>query len=145
MRLKKLKGRLGFWSSPTNVSLNYVSKTCNVCGLNKQFFLTYSKSTKVHLYYCMKNCDQSPTKLKENTMNIVSHYQVSIDHNISCSVYVLDMYTLYIVAEPALKESSCRHSRHSGTKIQLTSLAAIEAHTKTLQSTLIYKDSESYG
>ena len=35
------------------------------------------KSTKVHLYYCMKNCAQSPMKLRENILNIVEHYHVS--------------------------------------------------------------------
>ena len=35
------------------------------------------KSTKVHLYYCMKNCAQSASHLRNSTLNIVQHYQVS--------------------------------------------------------------------
>ena len=33
-------------------------------------------STKTHLYYCMKNCEQSPVKLSSSIMNIVEHYKV---------------------------------------------------------------------
>lgn len=35
------------------------------------------KSTKVHLYYCMKNCNLSGDILRKNILNIVKHYQVS--------------------------------------------------------------------
>ena len=35
------------------------------------------KSTKVHLYYCMKNCAQSGKQLQKSILNIVKHYQVS--------------------------------------------------------------------
>ena len=34
------------------------------------------KSTKVHLYYCMKNCERSADKLRSNILNIITHYQV---------------------------------------------------------------------
>ncbi len=35
------------------------------------------KSTKVHLYYCMKNCNGSPDILRADILNIVEHYKVS--------------------------------------------------------------------
>ena len=39
-------------------------------------FFYVGKSTKTHLYYCMKNCENSPTKLRSSITNIVQHYQV---------------------------------------------------------------------
>jgi predicted ferric reductase len=35
------------------------------------------KSTKVHLYYCMKNCSNSGDTLRSSIMNIVEHYKVT--------------------------------------------------------------------
>ena len=104
------------------------------------------RNTKVHLYYCMKNCDQSPTKLRENILNIVSHYQVSLNmaavlllHVREC-VHVLRCRTSTQIAT----KNPTVESGHSSSKIPLTSPAAIEAYRKILQSTLIYKDAESY-
>ena len=36
------------------------------------------KSTKVHLYYCMKSCNGDAADLQCRIMNVVKHYQVSI-------------------------------------------------------------------
>ena len=40
------------------------------------FFCLLERSTKVHLYYCMKNCGRSPDRLREMIFKIVKHYQV---------------------------------------------------------------------
>ena len=40
------------------------------------FFCLLERSTKVHLYYCMKNCGRSPDRLREMILKIVKHYQV---------------------------------------------------------------------
>ena len=40
------------------------------------FVLGSERSSKVHLYYCMKNCGGSPEQLRECIMNICEHYQV---------------------------------------------------------------------
>ena len=34
------------------------------------------KSTKTHLYWCMKNAGGDPTELRRLIMNISQHYQV---------------------------------------------------------------------
>lgn len=36
------------------------------------------KSMKVHLYWAMKNCETSPSKLHELIMNIPNHYKVHL-------------------------------------------------------------------
>ena len=36
------------------------------------------KSIKVHLYWAMKNCGDSPSKLQELILNIPCHYQVHV-------------------------------------------------------------------
>ena len=36
------------------------------------------KSVKTHLYWAMKNCDDSPSKLQELILNIPCHYQVHL-------------------------------------------------------------------
>ena len=40
------------------------------------FVLCSERSSKVHLYYCMKNCGGSPELLRESILNICEHYQV---------------------------------------------------------------------
>ena len=44
--------------------------------INYFFFCLLERSTKVHLYYCMKNCGRSPDRLREMILKIVKHYQV---------------------------------------------------------------------
>ena len=34
------------------------------------------KSTKVHLYWCMRNCDGTAANLQFKILNIINHYQV---------------------------------------------------------------------
>ena len=36
------------------------------------------KSVKIHLYWAMKNCGDSPSKLQELILNIPCHYQVHL-------------------------------------------------------------------
>ena len=36
------------------------------------------KSTKVHLYWCMKNCALDPDNLRKQILNISQHYQVDL-------------------------------------------------------------------
>ena len=97
------------------------------------------KTMKVHLYYWMKKCDQSPTKLRENILNIVSHYQVSVEHGSCAVVTCMWMCTCTLLQNQhsdCHEESPCRQPGHTSSKIPLTSL---EAYKKTLQSTPIYK------
>jgi hypothetical protein len=82
------------------------------------------KSTKVHLYYCMKNNDESPEKLRINILNIVKHYQNQHDQ---CSA-----------------DSHCQQPGYEPTKVLLTDPATIHAYEKMLKETLIYKNAESY-
>ena len=39
---------------------------------------TVGRSVKIHLYWAMKNCSDSPSKLQELIMNIPCHYQVHL-------------------------------------------------------------------
>jgi hypothetical protein len=82
------------------------------------------KSTKVHLYYCMKNCSNSGDTLRSSIMNIVEHYKGS---HVNCD-----------------NGSSCRHPGYRPTKGQLTDPSVIDAYMKMLQSTLIYREASSY-
>ena len=46
-------------------------------------FVTYpGKSTKTHLYWCMKNAGGDPEVLRARVLNISKHYQVLCLHNI---------------------------------------------------------------
>ena len=65
-------------SDKFNVSLQL---TCE--SQTQLLYMYLGKSTKVYLYYYMKNCTQSPTKLRESILNIVNHYQVSQNHIVS--------------------------------------------------------------
>lgn len=46
------------------------------CEHFKKHIVSTERSTKVHLYYCMKNCGGSASKLQASILNIVQHYQV---------------------------------------------------------------------
>ena len=134
----------------------YVSPTCKCSSSNILTSHLLGKSTKVHLYYCMKNCAQSAAHLRDS---IVKHYQVSCSSTIhvcvhvhvhtqcstpsvlqTCTVYSLLCILICIQNQRANchQDSPCRHPRYSPTKIQLTSPAAIEAYEKALKATLIY-------
>ncbi|XP_064382205.1 uncharacterized protein LOC135331087 [Halichondria panicea] len=82
------------------------------------------KSTKVHLYYCMKNCEQSADNLRKNILNIVKHYQ---NEHSDCN-----------------EASPCKRPGYKPTKIKLEDPLAIESFTSALKDTLIYKNAESY-
>ena len=41
-------------------------------------FINTGKSIKVHLYWAMKNCGDSPSKLQKLILNIPCHYQVHL-------------------------------------------------------------------
>ena len=97
----------------------------------------------------MKNCAQSPTKLRESILNIISHYQVSQKHIIVSSLHVcmtLHNSSSYTKNKHSQchEESFCRSSGYSPTKLRLTDPAAIQAYEKAMKATLIYKNAESY-
>ena len=103
------------------------------------------KSTKVHLYYCMKNCAQSPAKLRESILNIVDHYQVRQNRSI---LYMCNPFTQTILSKnkhtKCFEGSACRRPGYKPSKVRLTSPAAIEVYETALKATLIYKNAESY-
>ena len=94
----------------------------------------------------MKNCAQSPTKLRESILNIISHYQVSQKHIVSFLCMTLHNSSCYTKNKHSQchEESFCRRSGYSPSKLRLTDPAAIQAYEKALKATLIYKNAESY-
>ena len=48
-----------------------------ICRINI-YYIYVERSSKVHLYYCMKNCGRSPDKLRETILNLIQHYQASL-------------------------------------------------------------------
>ena len=57
-------------------SLNFLIR---VCTLIKNGISGYStRCTKVHLYWCMRNCGGNPDSLRAMIMNISKHFQVCI-------------------------------------------------------------------
>ena len=141
------------------VSFSY---KCSSSNILKSHLL--GKSTKVHLYYYMKNCAQSAAYLRDSNLNIVKHYQASCGsttHMCTCSrahtvqhSQVSCKHALYthLFVHTHLQnqhanchqDSSCHRPGYSPTKIQLTSPAEIEAYKKALKATLIYRNAESY-
>ena len=59
---------------PTCLQLKYMQKC--VCGLILCTCIHVGKSTKVHMYWAMKNCDSSSEDLRQKIMNTSKHYQV---------------------------------------------------------------------
>lgn len=94
----------------------------------------------------MKNCAQSPTKLRESILNIISHYQVSQKHRVPFLCMTLHNSSCYTKNKHSQchEESFCRRSGYSPSKLRLTDPAAIQAYEKALKATLIYKNAESY-
>ena len=115
---------------------------CVICCCHVKMF-TIGRSTKVHLYHCMKNCEQSPEKLRTSVLNIVNQYQVAYDYT-----NVLNNYSLFLIAQGihinCNAESGCQKSGCVGLKVRLTHPGAIAAYTKKLQETLIYSKADSY-
>ena len=48
-----------------------------LCRINI-YYIYAERSSKVHLYYCMKNCGQSPDKLRDTILNLIQHYRASL-------------------------------------------------------------------
>ena len=48
-----------------------------LCRINICYVFA-ERSSKVHHYYCMKNCGRSPDKLRETILNLIQHYQASL-------------------------------------------------------------------
>ena len=68
---KKLEG-VSWWPE--------LSDKCKVCKLyNKVEYMYFhaGKSTKVHMYWAMKNCTGSAEDLRQKIMNTSKHYQVN--------------------------------------------------------------------
>lgn len=102
------------------------------------------KSTKVHLYWCMKNCAQDPDNLRKQILNISQHYQV----------YLVWSYNHYANSQASLcaqgnhamchQDSRCRQPNYQPGKMQLTHPGAIEAYESALKKTAIYHEADSY-
>ena len=116
------------------------------------------RSTKTHLYWCMKNAGGDPTELRRLIMNISQHYQVmtclhvrtSLHH---CRLFYLCMHIHVHVSCLTISQgkhvgccdsSPCQHPNYSPSKIVLNDSTAIEAYEKALQQTQIYRYAESY-
>eukprot|EP00731_Ephydatia_muelleri_P016665 Em0009g1089a len=82
-----------------------------------------ARCTKVHLYWCMRNCGGNPVRLRAMIMNISKHFQG--DHQ-SCS-----------------SESPCQQPGYVPKRKPLTMPAAISAYEAALRKTLIYKNADS--
>ncbi|KAL5500039.1 hypothetical protein EMCRGX_G011532 [Ephydatia muelleri] len=80
----------------------------------------YLACTKVHLYWCMRNCGGNPDRLRAMIMNISKHFQG--DHQ-SCS-----------------SESPCQQPGYVPQRKPLTMPAAISAYEASIRKTLIYKN-----
>eukprot|EP00731_Ephydatia_muelleri_P007478 Em0003g1726a len=82
-----------------------------------------ARCTKVHLYWCMRNCGGNPVRLRAMIMNISKHFQG--DHQ-SC-----------------YSESPCQQPGYVPQRKPLTMPAAISAYEAALRNTLIYKNADS--
>ena len=101
------------------------------------FKLVLGKSTKTHLYWCMKNAGGDPGILRARVLNISKHYQVLFLH-------------FCIINRPRFIQGihdNCHESspcKHSPSKTILVSVSAIEAYEKALRQTQIFRYAESY-
>lgn len=82
------------------------------------------RSVKIHLYWAMKNCGDSPSKLQELILNIPCHYQ---GQHSKC---------------PAT--SPCHTPAYTPSKIKLDNDKAIESLCQQLKSTYIYRSAEDF-
>ncbi|KAL5470676.1 hypothetical protein EMCRGX_G028679 [Ephydatia muelleri] len=83
-----------------------------------------ARSTKVHLYWCMKNCASNPDILCNMIMNISQHFQ---GHHLICHL-----------------ESRCRQPGYHPKRKILTMREAIKAYEDALKRTLIYRFAGSF-
>eukprot|EP00731_Ephydatia_muelleri_P009729 Em0005g315a len=83
-----------------------------------------ARSTKVHLYWCMKNCASNPDILCNMIMNISQHFQ---GHHLNCHL-----------------ESRCRQPGYHPKRKILTMREAIKAYEDALKRTLIYRFAGSF-
>ena len=142
---RRPKESLGLWSCRTSVSPQLTCQFSSILYCHICMCMCLGKSTKVHLYYCMKNCAQSPTKLRESILNIVDHYQVS--QKCIISFLCMSLHKQSFTKNKHTKcheESACRRPGYRPTKLRLTSPTAIQAYEKALKATLIYRNAESY-
>ena len=71
----EVKARLGFGSFQIRVRMIILSLLKNL--VHAQTCIA-GRSTKIHLYYCMKNSGGDAEVLQSKILSIVNHYQVRI-------------------------------------------------------------------
>eukprot|EP00731_Ephydatia_muelleri_P003523 Em0001g3523a len=116
------------WHGMKNVAKE-MKKICAgpVKARDKTWFAQLSdkaRSTKVHLYWCMKNCASNPDILCNMIMNISQHFQ---GHHLNCHL-----------------ESRCRQPGYHSKRKILTMREAIKAYEDALKRTLIYRFAGSF-
>ena len=104
------------------------------------FKLVIGKSTKTHLYWCMKNACGDPGILRARVLNISKHYQVLFLH------FCIINRPRFIqgIHHNCHESSPCTQSGCSPSKTILVSVSAIEAYEKALHQTQIFCYAESY-
>ena len=92
---------------------------CKVCVVTKRLqfmFINTGKSIKVHLYWAMKNCGDSPSKLQELIQNIPCHYQVHLhfyNNIIGIHMYIICTYMVCAHVGPTLQMPLCFSMPHT--------------------------------
>ena len=67
---------VNWWRELADKRTSYKQKYTCTCMCMQNHLI--GKSTKVHLYWAMKNCDGSPEDLRHKIMNTSKHYQVCV-------------------------------------------------------------------
>ena len=109
------------------------------------------KSIKVHLYWAMKNCGDSPSKLQELILNIPCHYQVHVlmSFILHSVINILYMYIFYVRVHTCkhvgqhskCPSTSAYHTQpYTPNKTKLINQKAIESLSWHLKSTYIYRN-----
>eukprot|EP00731_Ephydatia_muelleri_P029616 Em0021g139a len=116
------------WHGTKNVAKE-MRKICagTVRNRDKTWFSELSdkaRTTKVHLYWCMRNCDGDPDRLRAMIMNISKHFQ-------GCH-------------QSCHSESPCQQPGYRPKRKILTMPAAIQAYESALKKTLIYRCAGSF-
>ena len=129
---------------------------------------------KIHLYWAMKNCSDSPSKLQELIMNIPCHYQVHLHiHRASLAPQQALHITIIIIIlllwqctyncvmlctchdvhtcmhtqgqhSKCPSTSPCHTPAYTPSKIKLDNEKAIESLRQQLKSTYIYRSAEDF-
>ncbi|XP_078700991.1 uncharacterized protein LOC144927455 isoform X2 [Branchiostoma floridae x Branchiostoma belcheri] len=93
-------------------------------GVNGEAYVKNSASTKTGIYWAMKTCEGSADKIRATILNMVNHYMGN--------------------HEQCHAGSPCQSSVWRPRKVLLKDPDAIEAYTKFLKSTEVYKRAEHY-